>query len=43
MLRYCIALCDGARAAGFDVGEEERRLEGYVATIEKRVGAGATP
>ena len=39
MLRYCIALLDGARAAGFDVGEEERRLEGYVATIEKRVGS----
>jgi hypothetical protein len=27
MLRYCIALCDGARAIGFDVGEEERQLE----------------
>jgi hypothetical protein len=38
MLRYCIALCDGARTVGFDVGEEERRLEGYVTTIEKRVG-----
>ena len=38
MLRYCIALVDGARQAGFDVGEDERRLENYVATVEKRVG-----
>ena len=38
MLRYCIALLDGARAIGFDVGEDERRLESYVQTIEKRVG-----
>ncbi len=36
MLRYCIALVDGARVVGFDVEKEERRLEGYLEEVEKR-------
>lgn len=38
MLLYCIALLDGARAAGFDTGAEERRIEGYLDEIEKLGG-----
>jgi hypothetical protein len=38
MLRFEIALVDGARAAGFDVGEDERRIERWVHTVEQRVG-----
>jgi hypothetical protein len=38
LVRYCIALLDGARAAGFEVGEEERRLERDLAEIERRSG-----
>jgi hypothetical protein len=36
MLLYCIALVDGARTAGFEVGDEERRLESLLATLERR-------
>lgn len=32
----CIALLDGARAAGLDVSREERRLEGLLRTLEAR-------
>jgi hypothetical protein len=35
-----IALCDGARAAGFDVGREERTLEAVLRRLEER---GARP
>jgi hypothetical protein len=38
MLLYCIALLDGARAAGFDTGAEEQRIEGYLDEIERRGG-----
>jgi hypothetical protein len=36
MLLYCIGLIDGARAVGFDVADEERRLETWLAEIERR-------
>jgi hypothetical protein len=36
MIRFCIALLDGARAVGFDVGEEERRLERSLSEVERR-------
>jgi hypothetical protein len=32
----CIALLDGARAAGLDVAREERRLEGLLRALEER-------
>jgi hypothetical protein len=32
----CIALLDGARAAGLDVSREERRLEALLASLEER-------
>jgi hypothetical protein len=32
----CLAVVDGARAAGFDVSPEERRLEGILAALEER-------
>src|SRR5262249_19138562 len=35
MVMYLIALVDGARAAGFDVDKEEKRLEGFTAQLEK--------
>jgi len=38
LLRYCIALLDGARRAGFEVAPEERRIEGALAEVERRVG-----
>jgi hypothetical protein len=38
MLLYCIALLDGARAAGFDTGADEQRIEGYLDEIEKLGG-----
>jgi hypothetical protein len=38
MVRYCIALLDGARAAGFDVGEEERHLDAQLEELERRMG-----
>lgn len=32
----CLAIVDGARAAGFDVSREERRLEGTLGELEAR-------
>lgn len=36
LFRFCLAIVDGARAAGFDVGPEERRLERLLAELEAR-------
>ncbi len=33
---FCLAVVDGARAAGFDVGPEERRLDRILAELEAR-------
>jgi hypothetical protein len=33
---FCLAVVDGARAAGFDVSREERRLEQVLADLEAR-------
>ncbi len=33
---FCLAVVDGARAAGFDVAREERRLEAILAALEER-------
>jgi hypothetical protein len=33
---FCLAVVDGARAAGFDVSAEERRLERILADLEAR-------
>jgi len=33
---FCLAVVDGARAVGFDVGPEERRLERILAELEAR-------
>ncbi|HTN54138.1 MAG TPA: hypothetical protein VML50_17145 [Anaeromyxobacter sp.] len=33
---FCLAVVAGARAAGFDVAPEERRLEGLLAELEAR-------
>ncbi len=33
---FCLALVDGARAAGFDVSSEERRLERLLGELEAR-------
>jgi hypothetical protein len=33
---FCLAVVDGARAAGFDVSPEERRLEAILAALEER-------
>lgn len=33
---FCLAVVDGARLAGFDVGPEERRLDGILAELEAR-------
>ena len=38
MLRYLVALVDGARAAGFDVGSEERRIERALEVVEQLAG-----
>jgi hypothetical protein len=32
----CIALLDGARAAGLEVGREERRLDALLRALEER-------
>jgi hypothetical protein len=40
LVMACIAILDGARAQGFDVGPEEKDLEPYLAELEKRL-AGA--
>ncbi|GAC1345572.1 MAG: hypothetical protein NVSMB23_21890 [Myxococcales bacterium] len=39
-LLAAIALVDGARAAGFEVGREERTLEGLLAGLEERGARG---
>lgn len=36
LLLTCVALLDGARNQGFDVGKEERELEIHLAELEKR-------
>lgn len=33
---FCLAVVDGARAVGFDVSPEERRLEAVLAELERR-------
>lgn len=33
---FCVAVVDGARAAGFDVADDERRLERLLARLEER-------
>jgi hypothetical protein len=38
MMMICIAILDGARAVGFDVGDLERELEKSLNGIEKRTG-----
>jgi len=37
---FCLAIVDGARAVGFDVSAEERRLEPLLAEIEARRSGG---
>jgi len=37
---FCLAVVDGARAAGFDVSAEERRLERILGELEARRRAG---
>ena len=36
LLLMCIAILDGARAAGFDIGSDEREIEVHLAELEKR-------
>jgi hypothetical protein len=36
LLMLCIAILDGARAQGFDVGREEKELEWHLSELEKR-------
>jgi len=36
LFAFCLAVVDGARAVGFDVSREERRLEGLLAELEGR-------
>ena len=36
LLMMCIAVIDGARAVGFDVGREEKDLDSHLAELEKR-------
>jgi hypothetical protein len=36
LIRFLIALLDGARAVGIDIGEEERALEAELAVVESR-------
>lgn len=38
IIMICIATLDGARAAGFDIGEFERELERSLDRIERNVG-----
>lgn len=40
LVMACIAVLDGARAQGFDVGREERRLETHLAELERRAPRG---
>ena len=39
---FCLAVVDGARAVGFDVSTEERRLERILGEMEARRKAGGT-
>lgn len=43
LLMMCIAVVDGARKAGFDVGREERELETHLAELEKRAPPPSPP
>jgi hypothetical protein len=43
LLMMCIAILDGARLAGFDVGREERELETHLTELEKRAPPPPTP
>ncbi|MFZ5472250.1 MAG: hypothetical protein ACOZIN_22690 [Myxococcota bacterium] len=36
LVMMCLAVLDGARAAGFEVGKEERELEVHLAELERR-------
>lgn len=36
LFAFCLAVVDGARAVGFDVSGEERRLEGLLKALEAR-------
>jgi hypothetical protein len=36
LLLFCLAVVDGARAVGFDVASDERRLDGLLAELERR-------
>jgi hypothetical protein len=36
VLMCCLAILDGARAVGFDVGPEERELEWHLRELERR-------
>jgi hypothetical protein len=36
MVQFCVALLDGARRVGLDVGREERSLEALLALLERR-------
>jgi len=38
LLMSCIAILDGARAAGFDIGREEREAEHELEALERRRG-----
>jgi hypothetical protein len=42
LLMMCIAIVDGARAVGFEVGSEERELEVHLKELEKRAPPPAT-
>ncbi len=39
LLMTCLAILDGARRMGFEVGREERELEAYLGELEKRATA----
>ncbi len=39
ILMCCLAIVDGARAAGFDVGREEQELEWHLRELERRAPA----
>ncbi len=38
LVMSCLAILDGARRLGFDVGREEKELETHLAELEKRSG-----
>jgi hypothetical protein len=43
LLMMCIAILDGARKAGFEVGREERELETHLVELEKRAPTPPSP